>query len=393
MSLAEVAVPDAAGSSFEAVVDEAIALRRAIHRHPELAFHETRTSGLVADSLRAWGYEVTTGVGGTGVVGVLRHGRGTKRLGLRADLDALPVHEATGLPFASEAAGRMHACGHDGHTAILLAAARRLAEDGRFSGTLNLIFQPAEETGAGARKMIAEGLFERFPCDAIFGLHNWPGAPAGRFGFVEGPAMASVDQAIVDIVGKGGHGAAPHETVDPIVASAYVITALQTVVSRSVDPLDAAVVTVGSIHGGDASNVIPDKVSLKLTIRTFDADLRADLQTRIPKLIQSVCDGLGATAKVNYQLGFPSVVNHVAETRFARQVAIELFGPEGEIRGFRPRSASEDFAYFLEARPGAFLFLGNGEGEPLHNPRYAFNDAVIAPGAAFWVRLAETFLT
>lgn len=205
--------------------------------------------------------------------------------------------------------------------------------------------------------------------------------------------MASVDQAIVDIVGKGGHGASPHETVDPIVASAHVITALQTVVSRSVDPLDAAVVTVGSIHGGDASNVIPDKVSLKLTIRTFDADVRADLQARIPKLIQSVCEALGASAKVNYQLGFPSVVNHVAETRFARQVAIDLFGPEGEIRGFRPRSASEDFAYFLEARPGAFLFLGNGEGEPLHNPRYAFNDAVIAPGAAFWVRLAETFLT
>ncbi|MEW6598938.1 MAG: M20 aminoacylase family protein [Pseudomonadota bacterium] len=393
MSLTEVAALNAATPSFEAVVDEAIALRRAIHRHPELAFHETRTSGLVADSLQAWGYEVTTGVGGTGVVGVLTRGRGTKRLGLRADLDALPVQEATGLPFASEAAGRMHACGHDGHTAILLAAARRLAEDGRFSGTLNLIFQPAEETGAGARKMIAEGLFERFPCDAIFGLHNWPGAPAGRFGFVEGPAMASVDQAIVDIVGKGGHGASPHETVDPIVASAHVITALQTVVSRSVDPLDAAVVTVGSIHGGDASNVIPDKVSLKLTIRTFDADVRADLQARIPKLIQSVCEALGASAKVNYQLGFPSVVNHVAETRFARQVAIDLFGPEGEIRGFRPRSASEDFAYFLEARPGAFLFLGNGEGEPLHNPRYAFNDAVIAPGAAFWVRLAETFLT
>jgi len=393
MSLTEDVRPDAASASFEAVVQEAIALRREIHRHPELAFRETRTSALVASNLRSWGYEVTTGVGGTGVVGVLRRGAGTKRLGLRADMDALPVQEATGLAFASEATGCMHACGHDGHTAILLAAARRLAEQGEFSGTLNLIFQPAEETGAGARKMIADGLFDRFPCDAIYGLHNWPGVPAGRFGFVEGPAMASVDQAYIEIIGKGGHGAAPHETIDPIVTSAYVITALQTVVSRSVNPLDAAVVSVGSIHGGDASNVIPDKVSLKLTIRTFDADVRADLQARIPKLVHSVSEGFGATAKVDYELGFPSVVNHVAETRLARDVAIDLFGPEGEIKGFRPRSASEDFAYFLEARPGAFLFLGNGEGEPLHNPRYAFNDAVIAPGAALWVRLAETFLT
>lgn len=378
---------------LEVIVDEAVAIRRDLHRHPELAFEEARTSAKVAALLAGWGYDVTTGIGGTGVVGVLKRGAGDKRLGLRADMDALPVHEATGLAYASAEPGRMHACGHDGHTAILLAAARRLAEDSAFSGTLTLIFQPAEETGSGARKMIAEGLFSRFPCDAVFGLHNWPGQPAGRFGFVEGPAMASVDQAIIRIVGRGGHGAAPHETVDPVVTSAYVITALQSVVARNVDPLHAAVVTVGSIHGGEASNVIPNSVDLKLTVRTFRADVRAELQRRIPHLVRSLAEGFGATAEVDYRLGFPSVVNHAAETRFARQVALDLFGVEGVIDDFAPRTASEDFAFLLEARPGAFLFVGNGDGEPLHSPRYQFNDSIIAPAAAYWVRLAETFLS
>lgn len=378
---------------LSAIVEDGVALRRDLHQHPELAFNERRTSGKVAGLLEEWGYDVTHGIGGTGVVGVLTRGTGTRRLGLRADMDALPIHEATGLSYASVNGGRMHACGHDGHTAILLTAARHLAESGAFSGTLTLIFQPAEETGSGARRMISEGLFERFPCDAVFGLHNWPGQPAGRFGFVEGPAMASVDQALVRIVGRGGHGAAPHETIDPVVVSAYVITALQSIVARNVDPLDAAVITVGSIHGGEASNVIPNSVELKITVRSFRPEVRADLETRIPALIRTIAAGFGATAEVNYRLGFPSVVNHVRETQFARQVALDLFGADGVIDGFRPRSASEDFAFFLEARPGAFVFVGNGEGEPLHSPRYQFNDSILAPAAAYWVRLAEIFLS
>ena len=373
--------------------DEAIAIRHDLHRHPELAFAEHRTRERIASLLSGWGYGVTTGVGGTGVVGTLRRGEGNKALGLRADIDALPVTEANDDAFASGTPGRMHACGHDGHTAILLAAARDLAANGKFSGTLNLIFQPAEEVGQGARRMIADGLFERFPCDAIFGLHNWPGLPAGRFGFVEGPAMASVDWAGIEIVGKGGHGAAPHETVDPVVVAAHLVTALQTIVSRNVDPLDAAVITVGSIHGGHAANVIPDSVELKITIRTFRPEVRAQLEQRIPALARSLASGFGAEAEVDYRLGFPSVVNHPAETRFARSVALDLFGADGVIEDLRPRTASEDFAFLLEERPGCFLFLGTGAGEPLHSPRYRFNDAVIAPAAAYWARLAEAFLS
>lgn len=376
-----------------AVIEESIALRHELHRHPELAFGEHRTSALIAGRLAQWGYDVTTGIGGTGIVGTLRKGTGTKALGLRADIDALPIHETSGLGYASEADGRMHACGHDGHTAILLAAARYLAQEADFSGTLNLIFQPAEELGQGARRMIADGLFDRFPCDAVFGLHNWPGLPAGRFGFVEGPAMASVDWASIRVAGKGGHGAAPHETVDPVVVSAHIITALQTVVSRSVAPLETAVVTVGSIHGGEAANVIPDSVELKLSVRTYKPEVRADLHQRIPALVRGIAASFGAIADVDYRLGFPSVVNHAAETQFARRVALDLFGPKGVIVDCAPRTASEDFAFLLEERPGSFLFLGTGEGEPLHSPRYRFNDEVIAPAAAYWVRLAETFLS
>lgn len=379
-------------TGVSATIDQFIDLRRDLHAHPELAFAEHRTSAAVASLLAGWGYEVTTGIAGTGVVGMLKRGRGEKSLGIRADMDALPITEQTGLDYASTSPGVMHACGHDGHTAILLAAARYLAEHGDFSGTLNLIFQPAEEIGAGARKMISEGLFERFPSDAVFGLHNWPNVDAGKFGFVTGPAMASVDQAIVRIVGKGGHGASPHETVDPVVVSAHIITALQTIVSRNVNPLDTAVVTVGSIHGGSASNVIPDAVELKLTIRSYRPELRTELQRRIPALIRSQAESFGAAAEVNYRLGFPSVVNHAVETAFARDVALGNFGEAAIDPTFRPRTASEDFAYMLEARPGSYLFVGNGEGASLHSPLYDFNDAIIAPAASYWVALAESFL-
>jgi hippurate hydrolase len=262
-------------------IDEFVQIRRDLHQRPELAFKETRTSGVIARLLAEWGYEVTTGIGKTGVVATLRRGAGPKALAIRADFDALPIREATGLPYASENSGVMHACGHDGHTTILLAAARRLAASGAFRGTLHLVFQPAEEIGAGASALIKDGLFERFPVDAIYGLHNWPNVPAGQFGFVTGPAMASVDRASVRVRGRGGHGAAPHEAVDPVVAAAHIVTALQTVVSRNVDPLDVGVVTVASIHGGEATNVIPEWVDLKLTTRSFRPEIRLLLQNRL----------------------------------------------------------------------------------------------------------------
>jgi hippurate hydrolase len=370
-----------------------VALRQDLHQHPELSFQEHRTSALVAQQLRDWGYEVFTGIAGTGVVGRLRRGTGPKTLGLRADMDALPLQENTGLPYASVNAGVMHACGHDGHTAILLAAAHFLAHEGRFDGTLHLVFQPAEEIGQGAKKMIDEGLFDRFPCDAIYGLHNWPGVRAGHLGCVDGPAMASIDYAKITITGQGGHGAEPHQAVDPVLASAHLITALQSVVSRNVDPLDMGVVTVGSIHGGHAANVIPDSVELRLTARSFKPEVRAVIKARVPALAKAQATSLGAHAEVDFQNGFPPVVNHLQETAFARAVARDTLGEDFVDAHFRPRTASEDFAYLLQARPGSFLFLGNGDSASLHNPRYDFNDAVLAPAAAYWAHLVERFLS
>ncbi|WP_152044844.1 M20 aminoacylase family protein [Aureimonas psammosilenae] len=376
-----------------ASVPDFVALRHDLHRHPELAFHEERTSDKVAGLLRGWGYEVSRGIGGTGLVGTLRKGNGHRSLGIRADMDALPIKEETGLAHASRIDGAMHACGHDGHTAILLAAARYLSQNGRFSGTLNLIFQPAEEIGQGAKRMIGDGLFERFPCDAVFGLHNWPNEPAGRFGFVPGPSMASVDWARINVRGRGGHGATPQETVDPVVAAAHLVTALQTIVSRNAAPLDLAVVTVGSIHGGSAANVIPDAVELTLTTRAFRPEIRTLLEKRVKALAVSQAESFGALAEIEWKHGFPSVVNHAAETDFARQVALDAFGEAAVLSDFAPRTASEDFAFMLQARPGSYLFVGNGESAPLHSPHYDFNDALIEPAAAYWASLAETFLT
>ncbi|MDV4180546.1 M20 aminoacylase family protein [Rhizobium brockwellii] len=384
---------DPVEKGIAAYLDEIIALRHDLHQYPELAFQELRTSKLVASRLSSWGYEVATGIAGTGIVATLRRGEGKKRIGIRADMDALPIEEATGLAYASSNPGVMHACGHDGHTSILLAAARYLAESGNFSGTLRLIFQPAEEIGAGARKMISEGLFERFPVDAVFGLHNWPGVPTGQFGFVAGPAMASVDKAIIKIIGKGGHGAEPHRTVDPVLASASFITALQSVVSRNVDPQEMAVVTVGSIHAGSASNVIPESVEMQLTMRAYNETVRQLLRERIPALARAQAESFGAEADVNYRLGFPALINHAAETAFARDVADDALGLAAIEKDFRPRTASEDFAFMLQANPGSYLFVGNGDSAPLHSAHYNFNDAIIAPAARYWVRLAETFLT
>ncbi|KQV34608.1 MULTISPECIES: M20 aminoacylase family protein [unclassified Rhizobium] len=385
-------VQDPIERGIAAYLDEIVALRRDLHQYPELAFREHRTSKLIASHLTAWGYEVTTGLAGTGIVATLRRGNGARRLGIRADIDGLPIEEATELAYSSNNPGVMHACGHDGHTAILLAAARYLAESGSFDGTLHLIFQPAEEIGAGARKMISEGLFERFPVDAVFGLHNWPGVPLGQFGFVAGPAMASVDQAQIKIIGRGGHGAEPHRAVDPVLASASFITALQSVVSRNIDPQETAVVTVGSIHAGSASNVIPESVELKLTMRAFNETVREQLRKRIPALARAQAESFGAFADVDYRLGFPALVNDGESTDFARQVALDTFGPIKVEEGFKPRTASEDFAFMLQVQPGSYLFIGNGDSAPLHSAHYDFNDAIIAPAARYWVRLAETFL-
>ncbi len=374
------------------MVADAVALRRRLHAAPELAYQETETSALVADQLAGFGYDVSRGIGITGVVGTLHHGDGPRRLGLRADMDALPIDEATGLPHASRRQGVMHACGHDGHTAILLSAARQLAERRRFDGTLHVIFQPAEEAGGGARAMIEDGLFDRFPVDAVYGLHNWPGVPTGQFGFLDGAAMASVDLAVITVHGRGGHGAKPQAAVDPVVAAASLVIALQSIVARNIDPLEAAVITVGSIHGGKAPNVIPDSVELQLTVRTFSEAVRTRIKERIIALARSHAEGYGARAEVRYPRGYPVLVNHAAETAFARDVALRHFGEDRIANGFRPITASEDFAYMLQARPGSYLFIGNGDSADLHSPLYDFNDAILADAARYWVALAEDYL-
>src|SRR5574343_118974 len=376
-----------------------VALRHRIHAHPELAFEEFATSDLVANRLAAWGYEVHRGLGGTGVVGTLRRGTGARSLGLRGDMDALPIQETTGLPYASQVPGKMHACGHDGHTAILLAAAACIAQDPQFDGTLHLVFQPAEEGLGGGRRMVEDGLFRLFPCDAVFALHNMPGFPAGRLGFKEGPFMASSDSVTVTVTGRGGHGSAPHLAADPVVAAAHIVVALQTVVSRNVDPRDMAVVSVGSIHGGEAPNVIPGTVEMRLTVRAYRPEVRALLRDRITELVQAQAATLGVTAQVDYHWRYPALVNDVEATRFARQVALDWLGEDGLLPPLQPLTGSEDFSFMLEACPGSYLIVGNGEGDHhatggcmVNNPGYDFNDAILPVAASYWVELVRRFL-
>ena len=376
-------------------VGEFVRLRRDIHRHPELAFEEHRTAALAADKLEGWGYTVERGVGGTGVVGRLVRGSGARRLGLRADMDALPITEASGAEWASARPGLMHACGHDGHTAMLLAAARQLAEEGRFDGTLNLIFQPAEEGGGGALRMMADGLFERYPCDAVFAMHNMPGIAQGRLVLREGAAMASSDYATITLTGIGGHGALPQHTADPVVAAASLVMALQTVVSRNVDPLQAAVVTVGAMHAGQANNVIPATATLEISVRALDRGVRALVERRVRALVSAQAEGFGVSAQVDWRPGYAVLVNTPEETAFARTVALELLGPGRVTLQGPPLTGSEDFAFMLEQVPGSYLLIGNGDGPGhcmVHHPGYDFNDDNIAVGSAFWVRLAERFL-
>ena len=386
--------PDAVLPGIRAIEDEMVALRHRIHANPELGFEEFDTGDLVAECLRAWGYEVHRGLGRTGVVGTLRNGEG-RALGLRADMDALPIHEHTGLPYASRVEGKMHACGHDGHTATLLAAAKYLAENKPFRGTLNLIFQPAEEGMGGAREMLEDGLFDRFPCDAVFALHNMPGHPVGKFGFLPGPFMASSDTVIIRVSGLGGHGAVPHKAVDPVVVCASMVMALQTVVARNVNPLDMAIVTVGAIQAGQAPNVIPDHAEMRLSVRALKAEVRDLLQQRITALAHAQAESFGARAEVRYDRRYPVLVNHAEETELARGVARDWLGDEGLIDNLAPLTGSEDFAFLLEKRPGCYLIIGNGDGEGgcmVHNPGYDFNDACLPLGATYWVKLTERFL-
>jgi hippurate hydrolase len=375
--------------------EEMIALRRQIHAHPELAYEEVATGDLVAERLEAWGYTVHRGLGKTGVVGQLRVGNGTRRLGLRADMDALPIHEQTGLPYASTIPGKMHACGHDGHTAMLLAAAKHLAQEKAFDGTLNLIFQPAEEGLAGAKKMLEDGLFERFPCDAVFAMHNMPGHPTGKFGFLPGSFMASSDTVIAKVIGRGGHGAVPHKAVDPVVVCAQIVLALQTIVARNVAPLDMAIITVGAIHAGEAPNVIPESAEMRLSVRALKPEVRDFLEKRITEVIHAQAAVYGARAEIDYQRRYPVLVNDADMTAFARQVALDWVGEAGLIRDMEPLTGSEDFAFLLERCAGSYLIIGNGDGEGgcmVHNPGYDFNDDCLATGAAYWVKLAEAFL-
>ena len=365
-------------------------IRHQIHGNPELGLQEFKTSALVAEKLRQWGYEVEQGLATTGVVATLKVGDGEKSIGLRADMDALPIYENSGKPWASKHPGLMHACGHDGHTTILLGAARYFAETRRFNGTLRLIFQPAEEMINGGEIMVKEGLFDRFPCDVIFGMHNMPGLPVGKFFFQPGALMASMDQFHITVRGCGGHGAIPHKAIDPVLVAAHITTALQSIVSRNVDPLEAAVITVGSIVAGEAAE-------MKISVRSLSRDTRQLLLTRIPALAQAQAASFGATAEVTHVNGTPVLVNDEEMARFAWQVACKTFGEDRAEFGIKPLMGSEDFSFMLEAQPkGGFLLFGNGDvGEGscmVHNPGYDFNDASLVPASSYWGALVEAWL-
>jgi amidohydrolase len=373
------------------------AWRRDIHEHPELQYDEHRTAAFVAERLREFGCdEVATGLGGTGVVGVIKGrkapGKGDIRaIGLRADMDALPIEEATQLPYASKTPGKMHACGHDGHTAMLLGAARYLAETRNFAGDAVVIFQPAEEGGAGAAAMIKDGLLDRFAVDQVFGMHNGPGIPIGSFAIRPGPIMASTDAVDIRIEGRGGHAARPHISIDSVLVGAQLVTALQSIVSRSVDPLESAVVSICEFHAGNARNVIPQTAELKGTIRSLTPEVRALVERRLREVIDGVARMTGAKIDLNFERGYPMVVNHAAQTDIAIEVAKKVAG-EGNVHEMPPLMGGEDFAYMLERRPGAFIFCGNGDTAGLHHPAYDFNDDAIVYGTSFWIKLVENTL-
>ncbi|WP_156293101.1 M20 aminoacylase family protein [Serratia oryzae] len=383
---------------FKEYAAESQALRQHIHQHPELGYKEQQTADLVAEKLAAWGYQVTRGLGVTGVVGTLKKGDSQRAIGIRADMDALPIVENTGLPYSSVHHGIMHACGHDGHTAMLLGAAHYLADHPSFNGTLNLIFQPAEEGLAGAQKMMDDGLFEQFPCDAIFAMHNMPGFPEGQFVFGEGAFMASSDNVTIRIHGKGGHGAMPKGTVDAVVVGSSIVMALQTIVSRNLGAQEPGVITVGSFQSGIANNVIADSAVLKLSVRALDPTIRDVLEERITTLVKAQAAAFGATVSIDYVRSYPVLVNNPEMTQFAKQVALNMLGEQHSDQVIdipEPLMGSEDFAFMLQQRPGSYLLLGNGAGENncmVHNPGYDFNDGIITRGIAYWSALTQAFL-
>ena len=389
-------------AEIEAISPEMVDIRRQIHAHPEIAFEEFRTSDLVAERLSAWGYRVERGIGGTGLVGQLVKGTGARKLGIRADMDALPILERTGLPYASTLHGKMHACGHDGHTAMLLAAAQHFAKHRNFDGTVYLIFQPAEEGGGGARVMIEDGLLEQFPMQAVFGMHNWPGMKMGQFAVSPGPVMASSNEFKITIHGKGGHAAMPHTGIDPVPIACQMVQAFQTIISRNKKPVDAGVISVTMIHTGEATNVVPDSCELQGTVRTFTLEVLDMIEARMKQVAEHTCAAHEATCDFEFVRNYPPTVNSAAEADFARKVMASIVG-EANVLVQEPTMGAEDFAFMLQARPGAYCFIANGDGGhrdlghgggpcTLHNPSYDFNDDLIPLGATYWVRLAEEWL-
>ncbi len=379
-------------NSIAALEEEMTEWRRDFHMHPELAYQEVRTSGKVAELLESWGIEVTKGLGKTGVVGVIKGSGDGPSLGLRADMDALPIDEMNDTPWKSQNAGVMHACGHDGHTTMLLGAAKYLAETRNFNGTVNLIFQPAEEGYAGAKAMMDDGLFEKFPCDQVYGLHNWPQMPAGSIAAVPGPIMAAADKFDITVRGKGAHGAMPQNGVDPIVIGSQIVTALQSLVSRSKDPIQTAVISITMFHSGAAFNVIPEEALLSGTVRTFNPEVQHMIEAGMKRIAESIASGMGGSADVDFRRGYPATVNHDAQTQLAADVARGIVGPENVRDDVDPTMGGEDFAFMLNEKPGCYLWLGQGGGsssENVHHPQYDFNDSVLPIGASVLARLVE----
>jgi hippurate hydrolase len=373
--------------------DEITAWRRDLHTYPELKFDVHRTAATVAEKLTGFGCdEVVPGIGRTGVVGVIRGRKSAsnKVIGLRADMDALPIEEATELPYKSKAPGKMHACGHDGHTAMLLGAAKYLAETRNFDGTAIVIFQPAEEGGGGGREMVKDGLMERFGIAEVYGMHNWPNMPLGSFAIRPGPMMAAADRIAIEITGRGAHAAKPHEGLDPIVVASHMVGQIQSIVARSVDPLEAAVVSITQFHAGSADNIIPQTAELRGTARTLSPAVRDLIENRLRQVVENTARAHGAEVKLNYLRDYPVTVNHPRQTEFAASIAAQVAGAERVRTDIAPVMGAEDFSYMLEARPGAYIFVGNGESANLHHPAYDFNDAAIPFGASYWIKLVET---
>ena len=374
---------------------EISAIRRDIHANPETAFEELRTSGIVAAKLESWGIEVHRGLAKTGVVGKLSCGSGTRAIGMRADMDALPIHEMNSFGYKSKNDGRMHACGHDGHTAMLLGAAKHLAQSKSFDGTAYFIFQPAEEGKGGGREMVKEGLFEKFPMEAVFGMHNWPGIPVGQFAVMPGPMMASSDDFEIRISGRGAHAAMPHNGIDPVIIGAELVLALQTISSRVVSPVDAAVVSVTTFHAGEAVNAIPAEAVLRGTARAFKPGVQDLIEEGIKRIANGIATAHGGSVTVRYDRRYPPTVNAVRETEIAAAVLEKMVGRENVLYDLQPTMGAEDFSFMLNAKPGCYVWIGNGPGDGgcmLHNPKYDFNDEVLPIGSSYWVQLVEHVL-